>query len=394
MAWRARASLTPDEAKSLHREALVIDTLAGIGPDIFSTPDLASRFNELLKSDNDCGTIGREMRERSIRALRTSGEARAAFKDAWMRSGVNVASVTLIGGHAPPYQAFASTLAAMAEWHALVRLFKDWLSIATDADDLETAHRQGRSVIVFNFQECTPFEDKLERIQLFYDLGVRSVQLTYNSINLVGGGKNDVPLGLTRFGVEVVRALNEAGMIIDVSHSSELVGFDAVKYSTAPISANHTSSAAVHPNSQAKGDDLLKLIASKGGFIGVHIVPGYLSGGPRISLDHFADHVEHIARVAGINAVGLGIDQGPYWKLRVPPEIPLPEEKAGAVRGYHWGISEPGTRRCHKVPMDGYRSFEDLPEVTATLARRGFNEDELRKILGLNYLRLFRDVVG
>jgi membrane dipeptidase len=394
MAWRTNATLTPEEARALHKETLVIDSLAGIGPDIFSTPALEGRFKELLGTDLDCAAIGRDMRDRSLQALRESDQAREAFRDAWRRSGVDVASVTLVGGHEPPSQAYESTLRAMAGWQALMRTFKGWLTLALDSADIEKAHREGLPALLFNFQECTPFEDKLDRIQLFYDLGVRSVQLTYNSINLVGGGKNDTPLGLTRFGVEVVRVLNEVGIIVDVSHCSELVGFDAVKHSKAPISANHTSSSALHPNSQAKGDELMKAIAAKGGFIGFHIVPGYLTGDPVVKLDHVADHVEHMARVAGIDSVGLGIDQGPYWKLRVPPEVPLPEEKPGVVRGYHWGISEPGTRRCHKVPIEGYKSFEDLPEITVALARRGFNEDELRKILGLNYLRLFKEVVG
>lgn len=394
MAWRSQASLTPDEARQLHQEALVIDALSGVGPDIFSTPALEARFQNLLTMDLDCGAIGDEMRQRSEKLLRESGDARDAYREAWRKSGVNVASVTLVGGHAPPHEAYESTLVAMSKWLALMRTIKGGLTLALDTEDIEQAHNEGGPAILFNFQDCTPFEDKLERIELFYDLGVRSVQLTYNSNNLVGGGKNDVPLGITRFGVEVVRELNELGMIVDVSHCSEKVGFDALKYSTAPISANHTSSAVLCPNSQAKSDELLKAIGEKGGFVGIHIVSGYLQSGPITTLDHIVDHIEHMARVASIDAVGLGIDQGSYWKLRVPPEIPLPEEKSGSIHGYHWGISEPGTRRCHKVPVEGYKSFEDTPELTVALARRGFNEEELRKILGLNYLRLFKQVVG
>jgi membrane dipeptidase len=409
MAWRPKASLTPDEARQLHAESLVIDSLAGIGPDIYSTPALESKFKELLGKDLDCGTIGRQMNEHSVKALRETEEARIAFKKAWQDSGVDVASITLVGGHTPPYQDYEGSLVTMSKWLAYLRMFKGWLTLALDAADIEKAHREKRPAIIFNFQNTTPFEDKLERIQFFYDLGVRSVQLTYNSTNLVGGGKNDVPLevlnnsgggpddahlGLTRFGVEVVRVLNEVGIIVDVSHSPEKVGFDAVKYSKVPISANHTSSAAVFPNTQAKGDKLLKAIGEKGGFVGIHIVSGYLQGGPRTSMDHIAEHVEHMAKVAGIDAIGLGIDQGSYWKLRVPPEVPLAEERPGTIKGHHWGVSEPGTRRCHKVPVDGYKSFADTPEITVALARRGFNEEELRKFLGLNYLRLFKEVVG
>jgi membrane dipeptidase len=411
MTWRSTASLTPDEARQLHSEALVIDTLAGIGPDIFATPALQAHFDHLLQTaDIDCSVIGREMNDRSLAALQHTAEARDAFKDAWRASGVDVASVTLVGGHAPPYGDYDRALSAMGGWHALMRTVDGWLCLALNARDIEKAHADRRPGLMFNFQNTTPYEDKLERIKLFYDLGVRSVQLTYNSTNLVGGGKNDVPLeslaisgggredphvGLTRYGVEVVRMLNELGTIVDVSHSPEKVGFDALEYSKDPISANHTSAAALFPNSQAKSDKLLKAIGDKGGFVGIHIVAGYLQGGPRTTLDHIADHVEHMARVAGIDAVGLGVDQGSYWKLRVPPEIPLMEEKPGfAARGFHWGLSEPGTRRCHKVPVDGYKSFADTPEITVALARHGFNEDEMRKFLGLNYLRLVRDVVG
>jgi membrane dipeptidase len=409
MTWRSRASLTPDEARELHERSLVIDTLAGVGPDIFSTSALQSRFDELVKTKGiDCGVIGQEMGALAWKALRETDEARSAFKEAWRKSGVDVASVTLSGGGAP-YQGFDGSLMNISRMLALIHMFRGWLSQALDADDIEKAHREKRPAIMFNFQSTNPFEDKIERVKFFYDLGVRSVMLTSNSTNLVGGGKNDVPIeqldvmgggpsdphvGLTRFGVDVVGALNEVGIIVDVSHSPEKVGFDAVKYSKAPISANHTSSDAVFHNTQAKGDKLLKAIAEKGGFIGIHLVSGYLRAGPRNTLDHVAEHVEHIARVAGIDAIGLGIDMGGYWKLRVPPEVPLPEEKSPPPRSSPrvWQLSEPGTGRCHKVPLDGYKSLEDTPEITVALARRGFNEEELRKFLGLNYIRLMRDI--
>ena len=197
------------------------------------------------------------------------------------------------------------------------------------AADIERAHREGKHCLIMDFRNTTPIDTDLSRIDLFYNLGVRMIQLTYNLRNLVGDGCTEThKSGLSYFGREVVQALNELGILVDVSHSSEQVGWDALEVSSAPIIISHASSAAVCPHDRGKSDALAKAVVDRGGFFGVVTIPGFIQESYEATLDDFCDHVEHLVDVMGIDHVGIGSDKaaqgaGTESLIEWPDSMPL-----------------------------------------------------------------------
>ncbi len=391
------AGLTPDEAKRLHREALVIDTQQ---PPITTGALFTPRMKQALEEAVRKGATGRDevsprMAAMTADELMTSSEARAQYLGLWDRSGVTVACGTFSGSHRYT-GAFERANELISRAYGIVHALGGKVEICRSADDIERVHRQDRRGVVIDFQNTTPFGDELDRIQHFHNLGLRMVQLTYNLRNLVGDGCTETTQGgLSYFGREVVRRLNEARILVDVSHCSEQVGWDALKISTAPVIVSHSSSKAVCYHDRGKTDELAKAIADRGGYFGVVVIPGFISDKPEVPLDTFAEHVAHLVDVCGIDHVGIGTDKmgpGPGTESLVEYPDTLPRHGSGTFDWAGFRLKEHRLLGDHV--LRGYESFGDWPNLTVALAKRGFNEEELRKLLGLNYLRVFRDVCG
>ena len=402
MAVRTKPSLSPEEARQLHYEALVIDAQQppATGGFLF-TEGMRKALREYAEEGMTRPQARKLMESAAAREIQTSEEARQAYMDLWRRSGVNVASGTYAGPGAVE-TAFETSVRSMAEARAIVDALDGEMMLVLEADDIETAYRDGKRGLILDFQDTTPLGVDLSRIDLFYNLGLRVVQLTYNLRNLVGDGCTEIhKSGLTYFGREVVQRLNELNMAVDVSHCSEQVGWDALESSSSPIMVSHSASAAVCYHDRSKGDPLAKAVADAGGFFGVVIVPGFVQDKRHIAtLDDFADHMEHLVDVMGIDHVGIGNDicgNGPETgsMIEYPEEMPATiEQQRRRPQDFDWS----GFREEHRISdeyhISGYDNFGDWPNLTVKLAERGFSEEELRKILGLNYLRYFREVVG
>ena len=255
--------------------------------------------------------------------------------------------------------------------------------------------------LVIDFQNTTPFSDQLQRIDVFHNMGLRMCQLSYNIGTLVGEGCTEVhKSGLTYFGRAVVERLNELNVIVDVSHCSEQIGWDALEISSSPIAVSHSTSSAVCYHDRGKSDDLVKAVADKGGFFGVVVVPGFIQETTEATLEDFVDHVAHLVNVMGIDHVGVGTDKagpGPGTDSMIEWPAGMANDSLspllpGSVNYSGFRVEE------HRLTDDyhivGFNDFRDRPNLTVALAERGFNEEELRKLLGLNFLRVFRDVVG
>ena len=197
-------------------------------------------------------------------------------------------------------------------------------------------------------------------------------------------------------------------MMVDVSHCSQQVGWDAIKFSKSPVIVTHSASNAVCYHDRGKDDDLAEAIADSGGFFGVAAIAGFIRDDTNATLDDFADHVDHLVDVMGIDHVGVGTDKcgpgpGTETMFEFPPELGpfstsyLYDADADArikQGGFDWIGFRPEHRLSDQHRMPDFDQPTDWPNITVKLAERGFNEDELRKLLGLNFLRVFRDVVG
>ena len=405
------ASLSPDEARALHYESLVIDSQQpGATRGMLFTDNMRDVMRQLAANGAGRERATHVLETMATHEIRSSAEARKAYLDVWARSGVDVASATY-AGPGPIEGAFERSVKAIADARGIIDALPEEMMLVLNADDIESAHREGKYGVILDFQDTTPFGADLARIELFYNLGIRVVQLTYNLRNLAGDGCTEThKSGLTYFGREMVQRLNELNMVVDVSHCSEQVGWDTLEVSSAPVMVTHSASAAVCYHDRGKGDELAKAVADRGGFFGVAVIAGFLQEGTEATLDDFADHVEHLVDVMGIEHVGIGTDKsgpgpGTESMIEYPEQMgrygtsllywDAEETKAfGRVAEFNWS----GFRREHRLSDDhhvvGYDNFGDWPKLTLKLAERGFAEPDLRMLLGLNYLRVYRDIVG
>ncbi len=279
---------------------------------------------------------------------------------------------------------------ALAEWNKRCRDHADKLLRATTAADIERAKREGKMAVVFGFQNATMIHSDLDNLDTLYELGTRCIQLTYNDRNLLGNGCTErVDGGLSDFGVAAVERMNELGIIVDLSHCGRQTTMDGIAFSDPPACFTHTMCEALyrdHP--RAKTDTQIRAMAEKGGVIGIAAL-GYFVGpdpGGATTIDRYIDHVEHAIDVAGLDHVGLCTD----FQVR--------------------GISTWATRETWYEPR--LRSFKPsynvrwppwIPELDGTdrfrhvarlLGERGHPGDAIEKILGGNWLRYFREVIG
>ncbi len=234
------------------------------------------------------------------------------------------------------------------------------LTLATSASDIERAKEEGKVAAIMGLEGAEALEGELGLLRIFYRLGVRNVGLTWNYRNRAGYGVKSEDKGLTEFGVELVRELNRLGVMIDVAHLAPTGVRDVLAISEAPVIASHANAKALCPHRRNLSDELLESIAEKGGVVGVTFVPSFLDPDEHhASLERVLDHIDHMVKVMGVDHVGLGSDFDGF---------------SGQTRGLE--------------------DVTKLPGITAGLLKRGYGEEEVRKILGGNFLRVFRQVVG
>ncbi|HKV44367.1 MAG TPA: membrane dipeptidase [bacterium] len=391
-----KPSLIPEEARKLHYEALVIDSQQ---PPVINgflyTEKMKAAVAEYAGQGLGRDEVAPQMSVMAVREIQDSGAARKQYLDLWRQSGVTVACGTFSGAHRMR-EAFERACESIARAYAFADALQGALVICRNAGEIERTYRDGKVGIVLDFQNTTPFGDDLDRVDYFHQLGIRMVQLTYNLRNLVGDGCTEAHQGgLSYFGREVVHRLNERKILVDVSHCSEQVGWDALSESTAPVVVSHSASKAVCYHDRGKTDELAKAVADRGGYFGVVIVPGFISESREATLDDFARHVEHLVDVCGIDHVGIGTDKtgkGPGTESIVEYPASMPRHRAGSFDWAGFRLTE--HRLTPEYRLKGYDTFADWPNLTVHLAGRGFGEEELRKLLGLNFLRVFRDIAG
>lgn len=309
------------------------------------------------------------------------------YVDSYIAGGVTCAGPNVGGARN------ANTMKEIGGWLRLIRSGED-LKLVQKASDIETAKRDGKLGILLRFSE--PFETDLNLVEAYHALGVRLMQLTYNRRDYVGDGcEEDIDGGLSRFGKNLVRRLNENKVLIDCTHAGYKTTMDALSLTTRPTVFSHSNSAALFPCKRNISDDQAKAAAATGGLVGVTGVPQFVvpanGGAARPSLDHLIAHIDHFVSLIGIDHVGLGLD---YCGGS------LPFSDLETVVGEWQKEIDEGTWNPETYPRPPHYNPPEIetPEMllgmTKGLLRRGYNEQDVRKILGLNWLRVFREVWG
>lgn len=285
------------------------------------------------------------------------------------------------------WESASETMDTIGRWRAMARENADLIMLARSAADIEEAHRQGRTAVLMGAQNSSLLDDRLRWLELFADMGLRVMQLTYNNQNSLGGScyeQNDS--GLSRFGREVVREMNNVGVLVDLSHVGERTGIDAIEWSERPVAVTHANPRSLYEHVRNKGDDLLRALAANGGVLGLATYVNI--GGPWCeSLDRWCEMVLRTIDLIGIDHVGIGTDLGRKETLDY-----LNWMRMGRwTRTPNFGAGNP-SKPGQVPPPDWFRTTAQFPDLVDGLRRAGLGDAEVDKVAGGNWMRLYEDV--
>ncbi|MCC6175422.1 MAG: membrane dipeptidase [Chloroflexi bacterium] len=283
-----------------------------------------------------------------------------------------------------------SIRAAGAALQTLAR-HADQLVHVTCVADIQRARAEKKIGIIFQFQHA-PIEKGYGDLFIFRTLGVRVIQLTYNTRNALGDGCVEKPDGgLSRYGRQVVNGMNELGMLIDLSHCGDHTSYEAIVHSNQPVAITHANALAVCDSPRNKSDKTIRALAERGGVIGLNFWSPMTHNGlnRRPTADELFAHLKHLIDVAGIEHVGIGSDLGEgqsrvIWDAAFAEGGKFPEV-TGHLRD--WFNYE--TRM-----VEGLDTVRNFGRLTDEMVTRGYTDDQIEKLLGANFLRLYGDVLG
>jgi membrane dipeptidase len=271
-------------------------------------------------------------------------------------------------------EAVRATMEQIDIVYQMVDRYPDTFEIARTAADVERIFKSGKIASLIGMEGGHSIDSSLGALRMFYKLGARYMTLTHSANTPWADSATDKPEhhGLTPFGQAVVREMNRLGMLVDLSHTSPETMDAALRVTQAPVIFSHSSARALNDHPRNVPDDILAKIPANGGIVMVAFVPAFISDEvrqyddlpddqkrrrtpPHATMAQAADHIDHIRKLAGINYIGIGSDFD--------------------------GITT--------VPQN-LEDVSKYPVLVAELLRRGYSKEDVRKILGLNVLRVMR----
>ncbi len=312
-----------------------------------------------------------------IDGLNISKFDRSVFED-MRRGGITAANCTV-----SVWESFTKTVDNIALMKAQIREHGEILSLVRTTDDILHAKRENKTGIILGFQNAHAFEDNLGYVEAFRDMGVRVVQLCYNTQNLVGTGCYERDGGLSDFGREVIAEMNRVGIMVDLSHVGGNTSSEAIAFSKKPVCYSHCLPSGLKEHPRNKTDAQLKEIADAGGFVGVTMFAPFLKRGIDATVDDYIEAIGYVVNLIGEDAVGIGTDFTQGY----------------SVDFFDWLTHDKGRYRRltnfgKVVNPEGIRTIGEFPNLTAAMGRAGWSDTRIRKIMGENWVRVFRDVWG
>jgi membrane dipeptidase len=247
-------------------------------------------------------------------------------------------------------------------FHSEMDRLSDKILFAKKTEDVYKAVKENKIAALLALEGGEPLVGDLGVLRMMYKLGVRAITLTWNERNKIadGVGERRTKGGLTNFGVQVIEEMNNLGMMIDVSHLSDSSFYDVLKTTKKPIIASHSNCRSLSDHPRNLADDQIKLIGENGGMIGVVFSPGFIDRNKdKQTVERLVDHIDHIKSLIGVDHVGIGSDFDGFTGL-----------------------------------PKGLEDVTKMPNITKILVKRGYSDKDILKILGENYLGLFKKVIG
>jgi membrane dipeptidase len=275
-------------------------------------------------------------------------------------------------------KAHEDVLAFLAAWQGYVGRNAELFCLVDKAQDLDRAKAQRKIAVIMGVQNADHFRQASD-VAKFHQLGQRCAQLTYNSQNYIGTGSTErIDAGISDYGVEIIQAMNEAGMLVDASHCGDRTTLDAIELSKAPIAITHSNCRALVAHPRLKTDEAIRKLAAKGGVIGITGVRMFVRDRDPTTVEHMVDHIDHVAKLVGIEHVGVGSDADLNGYDDMPPDQ-LKELRASFKASYAFR---------DKLDIDGFDHPRKIYDLTETLIRRGYSDPDIEGVLGGNFRRL------
>ena len=313
-----------------------------------------------------------------IDALQYGRWSRELFHE--MRGG----GVTAVHATLAYHGGFRDAVRAVQDWNRLFADNQDLVFPGRDARDLDHAKSQNRTAIFFGFQTPAPIEDDTGLIEIWHQLGLRFMQLSYNNQSLLASGWTErEDCGITNMGQEVIKEMNRVGIAIDMSHSGDRSTLEAIELSSLPITVTHANPRSWCHSGRNKPDDVIRALVDSGGMFGFSIYPLHLVSESNCSLVAFCEMIARTADRFGIKSLGLGTD--------------LCQGRAAAslqwMRDGRWRRNR-GPAAAFPEQPDWFRNNLGFRQIAGGLEQAGFEESEIKALMGGNWHRYFGAVFG
>lgn len=291
----------------------------------------------------------------------------------WIAGGFSACALS-IGGTSSAME----TIGAIARTYQLVRN-DNRMTLALGSDDIRRAHVDGKLAVYLQFQGTQELAYEAEMVEVFWRLGVRIMGLAYNRRGPVCDGcEEPVDAGVSRLGRMVISEMNRVGMIVDVSHTGWRSSAEAIEMSTRPTVASHSNAHGVRPHPRNLPDDLITAIARSGGVIGMNGFPAFVADKTEPTIDDLIDHMVYIDNLVGATGfVGLGLD---YCEMDERTYDRLIADGTWTPASY--------PRPPWNYP-DGIRTPRTTSAICERMIKRGYTDEDVRGVLGGNWLRVF-----
>ncbi len=375
---------------ALHAKSVVFDVY-GFSPNAAVDGERLAEAVRAGASDIELQDLEEDMR---MTRYVTDAAERAEYLQAWEASGVTCVFQNAGEEGSSPLR----LLKRLARFTYATDHLRDVVGKAVTPDEIVTAKQQGRRCLYFTGNgvpltgDAVTATDELRFVRTFFELGIRMMHVTYNRRNLLGDGCAETANGgLSDLGRAAVAEMNRVGVIVDVAHSGWRTSLQAAQVSKKPMVASHTTCTALQHHVRAKPDEVIKAIVDGGGLIGICAIPHFL--GRTGDLAALLDHVDYVVKRFGIDHVGIGTDIG-YRSRNDAGELKKVPARVKRRTRYEalWPDDAflPGAEEAKRYPKSKSLAWTNWPLLTVGLVQRGYSDEQIEKILGLNMLRVAR----
>jgi membrane dipeptidase len=308
-----------------------------------------------------------------------------------LQTGVTVIRDTVmpVGNVVDPWGDYQK---AIAEKKNIFNANPDYLLPVKSAADILKAKRGKKLGVIVGTQDTSMVGPELDRLAQLKKDGVLTVQLTYNNRNLPGDGALEpANAGLSKLGRATIERIEAEKLLLDLSHGGARTMAEAAAHAKRPLVISHTGARALTDHVRNTSDETIKAVADKGGVVGVYFMP-FLTLDSHPKGEDLLRHVEHIANVAGEDHVGIGTDNGPLPQLL---DADAKEKlKKWALDRIKAGIAAPGEGVDVYPMVEDYNSVDRYRRFAADLQKRGWSDARIEKLMGGNFLRVYREAWG